>query len=62
MIQLERAYNAESRTDGPQFRLERLWPRAVKKSSLRGALSQHFLLTFAPTLIDSWLKPLRISF
>lgn len=41
MIQLERAYDAESSTDGTRFLVERLWPRAVKKSSLK---------------IESWLK------
>ncbi len=41
MIQLERAYDAESSTDGTRFLVERLWPRAVKKSSLK---------------IEAWLK------
>jgi uncharacterized protein YeaO (DUF488 family) len=34
MIQLKRAYDKPSRTDGPRFLVERLWPRGVKKSSL----------------------------
>src|SRR6185312_10393601 len=41
MIQLERAYDAESSKDGKRFLVERLWPRAVKKSSLK---------------IEGWLK------
>lgn len=35
MIQLERAYDGESRTDGTRFLVERLWPRGVKKTSLK---------------------------
>jgi uncharacterized protein YeaO (DUF488 family) len=34
MIQLKRAYDKPSRTDGTRFLIERLWPRGVKKSSL----------------------------
>jgi len=34
MIQLKRAYDKPSRTDGTRFLVERLWPRGVKKSSL----------------------------
>lgn len=34
MIQLERAYDPPSRTDGARFLVERLWPRGVKKTSL----------------------------
>ena len=46
MIQLERAYDAESRKDGTRFLVERLWPRGVKKSSLK---------------IESWLKDVAPS-
>ncbi len=46
MIQLERAYDPEKRTDGTRFLVERLWPRAVKKSSLK---------------IESWLKDVAPS-
>jgi uncharacterized protein YeaO (DUF488 family) len=41
MIQLKRAYDPASRTDGARFLVERLWPRGVKKTSLK---------------IRSWLK------
>ncbi|HEV2487603.1 MAG TPA: DUF488 domain-containing protein [Terracidiphilus sp.] len=34
MIQLKRAYEAPSSTDGARFLVDRLWPRGVKKSSL----------------------------
>jgi uncharacterized protein YeaO (DUF488 family) len=34
MIQLGRAYDPPSRTDGTRFLVERLWPRGVKKTSL----------------------------
>ncbi len=46
MIQLERAYDAESSTDGTRFLVERLWPRGVKKTSLK---------------IQSWLKDVAPS-
>jgi uncharacterized protein YeaO (DUF488 family) len=46
MIQLERAYDAESRMDGTRFLVERLWPRGVKKSTLK---------------IESWLKDVAPS-
>lgn len=46
MIQLERAYDAESSTDGTRFLVERLWPRGVKKTSLK---------------IESWLKDVAPS-
>ncbi|MDQ2773358.1 MAG: DUF488 domain-containing protein [Acidobacteriota bacterium] len=46
MIQLERAYDAESSTDGTRFLVERLWPRGVKKASLK---------------IESWLKEVAPS-
>jgi uncharacterized protein YeaO (DUF488 family) len=35
MIQLKRAYDPASRTDGARFLVERLWPRGVKKTSLK---------------------------
>ena|ERR1035437_6661003 len=34
MIQLKRAYEAESEEDGPRFLVERLWPRGIKKENL----------------------------
>ena len=34
MIQLKRAYDKPSKTDGARFLVERLWPRGVKKTSL----------------------------
>ncbi len=34
MIQLKRAYDKPSRTDGARYLVERLWPRGVKKTSL----------------------------
>jgi len=41
MIHLKRAYDPARSTDGTRLLIERLWPRGVKKSSLR---------------IKSWLK------
>jgi len=41
MIQLKRVYDAPASSDGSRFLIERLWPRGVKKTSLR---------------IDAWLK------
>jgi uncharacterized protein YeaO (DUF488 family) len=41
MIQLKRVYDPVRSTDGTRFLIERLWPRGVKKSSLR---------------LDGWLK------
>lgn len=41
MIELKRVYDPASSTDGPRFLIERLWPRGVKKTSLR---------------MDRWLK------
>jgi uncharacterized protein YeaO (DUF488 family) len=35
MIQLKRAYDPAGRTDGARFLVERLWPRGVKKTSLK---------------------------
>ena len=34
MIKLKRAYEISASIDGARFRVERLWPRGVKKSSL----------------------------
>jgi uncharacterized protein YeaO (DUF488 family) len=41
MIQLKRAYDPVNDDDGTRFLVERLWPRGVKKESLR---------------LDGWLK------
>ncbi|HOK46186.1 MAG TPA: DUF488 domain-containing protein [Bryobacteraceae bacterium] len=41
MIKLKRVYEEESPGDGVRYLVERLWPRGVKKTSLR---------------IDGWLK------
>ena len=41
MIQLKRVYSRRESNDGSRFLIERLWPRGVKKVSLR---------------IDAWLK------
>ena len=41
MIQLKRVYDAPSSADGTRFLIERLWPRGMKKTSLR---------------LDAWLK------
>lgn len=46
MIQLERVYDASSSADGTRFLVERLWPRGVKKTSLK---------------IESWLKDVAPS-
>jgi len=46
MIQLERAYDAERRTDGTRLLVERLWPRGVKKTVLK---------------IEGWLKDVAPS-
>lgn len=35
MIQLKRVYDPPSSTDGTRFLIERLWPRGMKKTSLR---------------------------
>ena len=34
MIQLKRAYEPASRSDGIRYLVERLWPRGLKKESL----------------------------
>jgi uncharacterized protein YeaO (DUF488 family) len=41
MIQLKRVYDPPSSTDGTRYLIERLWPRGMKKTSLR---------------LDAWLK------
>jgi uncharacterized protein YeaO (DUF488 family) len=41
MIQLKRVYDAPSSADGTRFLIERLWPRGIKKTSLR---------------LDAWVK------
>jgi uncharacterized protein YeaO (DUF488 family) len=41
MIRLKRVYEKENPEDGARYLIERLWPRGVRKSSLR---------------IDGWLK------
>ena len=41
MMKLKRAYDPESRSDGPRLLVERLWPRGLSKAALR---------------IDAWLK------
>ena len=41
MIQLKRVYDPARSTDGTRFLIERLWPRGIKKASLR---------------LDGWLK------
>lgn len=41
MIQLKRVYDPPSPADGTRFLIERLWPRGMKKTSLR---------------LDAWLK------
>ncbi len=46
MIRLKRVYEAAAPRDGARILVERLWPRGVKKSSLR---------------LDSWLKDVAPS-
>jgi uncharacterized protein YeaO (DUF488 family) len=41
VIDIKRVYDAVSSTDGTRLLVERLWPRGIKKTSLK---------------IDSWLK------
>lgn len=41
MIQLKRVYEPARSTDGTRFLIERLWPRGIRKTSLR---------------LDAWLK------
>jgi uncharacterized protein YeaO (DUF488 family) len=54
MIQLKRAYDAASKSDGTRYLVERLWPRGVKKESLR---VQHWLKEVAPsTKLRKWFS------
>src|SRR5690242_7863121 len=46
MITLKRAYETADPTDGARFLVERLWPRGVKKTTLR---------------VDGWLKEVAPS-
>jgi uncharacterized protein YeaO (DUF488 family) len=46
MIKLKRVYDEESSTDGARYLVERLWPRGIKKVSLR---------------LDAWLKDVAPS-
>jgi uncharacterized protein YeaO (DUF488 family) len=46
MINLKRAYDEANSTDGSRYLVERLWPRGVKKVSLK---------------IDAWLKTVAPS-
>src|SRR5579864_1395936 len=46
MIQLKRVYDAAARNDGARYLVERLWPRGVKKESLR---------------VEAWLKDVAPS-
>jgi uncharacterized protein YeaO (DUF488 family) len=46
MLKLKRAYDPPAREDGRRFLVERLWPRGVKKSTLR---------------LDAWLKDVAPS-
>ncbi len=46
MIQLKRAYEGVSESDGARFLVERLWPRGVRKQDLK---------------LDGWLKDVAPS-
>jgi uncharacterized protein YeaO (DUF488 family) len=46
MIQLKRAYDAATPSDGKRFLVERLWPRGIKKENLP---------------LDDWLKDVAPS-
>ena len=46
MIKLKRAYDSASKDDGIRFLVERLWPRGIKKKSLR---------------LDAWLRDVAPS-
>lgn len=46
MIHLKRAYETAEPTDGTRFLVERLWPRGVKKTSLK---------------LDGWIKEVAPS-
>lgn len=41
MVQIKRVYDSSASTDGARFLVERLWPRGMKKTSLK---------------MDAWLK------
>ncbi|MFL6303863.1 MAG: DUF488 domain-containing protein [Candidatus Sulfotelmatobacter sp.] len=45
-LQIKRVYDAVSPTDGARLLVERLWPRGIKKSSLK---------------IDGWLRDVAPS-
>ncbi len=54
MINLKRAYDKASRGDGPRYLVERLWPRGVKKVSLKMTA---WLKTVAPsTGLRQWFN------
>lgn len=46
MLKLKRAYEPATRIDGKRFLVERLWPRGVRKETLR---------------LDAWLKEVAPS-
>lgn len=46
MIRIKRAYEAASATNGKRFLVDRLWPRAVRKTALK---------------LDGWLKDVAPS-
>ena len=46
MIQVKRAYEAISKSDGPRFLVERLWPRGIRKDDLH---------------IEAWIKDVAPS-
>lgn len=46
MIQVKRAYDPPNKEDGERFLVERLWPRGVKKQSLK---------------VEAWLKDVAPS-
>jgi uncharacterized protein YeaO (DUF488 family) len=46
MIKIKRAYDPPARGDGKRFLIDRLWPRGVKKETLR---------------LDAWLKEVAPS-
>jgi uncharacterized protein YeaO (DUF488 family) len=46
MIQLKRAYEPATPKDGKRFLVDRMWPRGIKKSSLR---------------LDAWVKEVAPS-
>ncbi len=46
MVQIKRAYEPASKTDGARFLVERLWPRGIKKEALP---------------LDDWLKDVAPS-